>query len=139
MEAPLHQFPFPVPPPPQPQDALLQQAVAARALMMAGKRAPLQATAAAGREQCPRCASRDTKFCYYNNYNTAQPRHFCRACRRYWTLGDPSATSPWAGPRASASARRGPPAPWPPPPPRRLRKRQQRPPAARSPSLQQQC
>ncbi|GJM95298.1 hypothetical protein PR202_ga12015 [Eleusine coracana subsp. coracana] len=40
-----------------------------------------------GREQCPRCASRDTKFCYYNNYNTAQPRHFCRACRRYWTLG----------------------------------------------------
>jgi hypothetical protein len=87
MEAPLHQFPFPVPPLPQPQDALLQQAVAARALMMAGKRAPLQATAAAGREQCPRCASRDTKFCYYNNYNTAQPRHFCRACRRYWTLG----------------------------------------------------
>ncbi|KAJ1266085.1 hypothetical protein BS78_08G124000 [Paspalum vaginatum] len=43
--------------------------------------------AAVGREQCPRCASRDTKFCYYNNYNTAQPRHFCRACRRYWTLG----------------------------------------------------
>ncbi|EAZ21063.1 hypothetical protein OsJ_36708 [Oryza sativa Japonica Group] len=40
-----------------------------------------------GREQCPRCALRDTKFCYYNNYNTAQPRHFCRACRRYWTLG----------------------------------------------------
>ncbi|KAL5218792.1 hypothetical protein ABZP36_019476 [Zizania latifolia] len=40
-----------------------------------------------GREQCPRCASHDTKFCYYNNYNTSQPRHFCRACRRYWTLG----------------------------------------------------
>uniref|UniRef100_A0A0E0KGC5 Dof zinc finger protein n=1 Tax=Oryza punctata TaxID=4537 RepID=A0A0E0KGC5_ORYPU len=39
------------------------------------------------REQCPRCASHDTKFCYYNNYNTSQPRHFCRACRRYWTLG----------------------------------------------------
>ncbi|TVU49385.1 hypothetical protein EJB05_00693, partial [Eragrostis curvula] len=38
---------------------------------------------AMGREQCPR----DTKFCYYNNYNMAQPRHFCRACRRYWTLG----------------------------------------------------
>ncbi|AQK64239.1 dof zinc finger protein DOF3.4 [Zea mays] len=38
-------------------------------------------------EQCPRCASHDTKFCYYNNYNTSQPRHFCRACRRYWTLG----------------------------------------------------
>ncbi|KAG8049119.1 hypothetical protein GUJ93_ZPchr0009g1824 [Zizania palustris] len=45
------------------------------------------AVAAGGREQCPRCSSRDTKFCYYNNYNTAQPRHFCRACRRYWTLG----------------------------------------------------
>ncbi|CAD6267211.1 unnamed protein product [Miscanthus lutarioriparius] len=88
MEAPLHQFP--VPPPPLPQDALLQQAVAAGALMMAaGNKAP-SATAAGpgpGREQCPRCASRDTKFCYYNNYNTAQPRHFCRACRRYWTLG----------------------------------------------------
>ncbi|KAJ0961046.1 hypothetical protein J5N97_008569 [Dioscorea zingiberensis] len=40
-----------------------------------------------GGERCPRCESRDTKFCYYNNYNTAQPRHFCRACRRYWTLG----------------------------------------------------
>ncbi|GJM95906.1 hypothetical protein PR202_ga12694 [Eleusine coracana subsp. coracana] len=43
-------------------------------------------------EQCPRCASHDTKFCYYNNYNTSQPRHFCRACRRYWTLGGSSAT-----------------------------------------------
>ncbi|KAG0521482.1 hypothetical protein BDA96_08G164500 [Sorghum bicolor] len=99
MEAPLHQFPVP-PPPPLPQDALLrQQAVAARALMMAaaaaaaaGNKAPpsslsLAAAAKPGREQCPRCASRDTKFCYYNNYNTAQPRHFCRACRRYWTLG----------------------------------------------------
>lgn len=39
------------------------------------------------RERCPRCESQDTKFCYYNNYNTAQPRHFCRSCRRYWTLG----------------------------------------------------
>ncbi|XP_073005835.1 uncharacterized protein [Typha latifolia] len=39
------------------------------------------------REQCPRCESHDTKFCYYNNYNTSQPRHFCKACRRYWTLG----------------------------------------------------
>jgi hypothetical protein len=86
MEAPLHQFPVPAPLPP-PQDAMLQQAVAAGALMMAaaGNKAP--PTATAGREQCPRCASRDTKFCYYNNYNTAQPRHFCRACRRYWTLG----------------------------------------------------
>ncbi|KAG0450947.1 hypothetical protein HPP92_026641 [Vanilla planifolia] len=44
-------------------------------------------TAQPRRERCPRCTSRDTKFCYFNNYNTSQPRHFCRACRRYWTLG----------------------------------------------------
>ncbi|XP_042467726.1 dof zinc finger protein DOF1.6-like [Zingiber officinale] len=43
--------------------------------------------AGAGRERCPRCESRDTKFCYYNNYNMSQPRHFCKSCRRYWTLG----------------------------------------------------
>ncbi|XP_010941869.1 uncharacterized protein [Elaeis guineensis] len=46
-----------------------------------------EAAAERGRERCPRCDSRDTKFCYYNNYNTSQPRHFCRSCRRYWTLG----------------------------------------------------
>jgi hypothetical protein len=45
------------------------------------------ATAAAEGDPCPRCESRDTKFCYYNNYNTAQPRHFCKGCRRYWTKG----------------------------------------------------
>ncbi|CAL4905532.1 unnamed protein product [Urochloa decumbens] len=103
MEAPLHQLPLPLPPfPPamqQEQDtaavgaALLRQAAAARAIMMTAasqshqQQPPAPAPAMAGREQCPRCASRDTKFCYYNNYNTAQPRHFCRACRRYWTLG----------------------------------------------------
>jgi hypothetical protein len=27
---------------------------------------------------CPRCASEETKFCYYNNYNIKQPRYFCR-------------------------------------------------------------
>ncbi|XP_037488030.1 dof zinc finger protein 3-like isoform X1 [Triticum dicoccoides] len=37
--------------------------------------------------ECPRCSSTDTKFCYYNNYSTAQPRHYCRTCRRYWTHG----------------------------------------------------
>ncbi|EEE59214.1 hypothetical protein OsJ_11170 [Oryza sativa Japonica Group] len=63
-----------------------------------------------GREQCPRCASRDTKFCYYNNYNTAQPRHFCRACRRYWTLGGSLRNVPIGGstrkrPRPSRPAR----------------------------------
>ncbi|KAK3165045.1 hypothetical protein QOZ80_1AG0028260 [Eleusine coracana subsp. coracana] len=36
---------------------------------------------------CPRCGSRETKFCYFNNYNVRQPRHLCRACRRYWTEG----------------------------------------------------
>ncbi|XP_010551439.1 PREDICTED: cyclic dof factor 5 [Tarenaya hassleriana] len=36
---------------------------------------------------CPRCKSKDTKFCYYNNYNMNQPRHFCKNCQRYWTAG----------------------------------------------------
>lgn len=36
---------------------------------------------------CPRCNSLDTKFCYYNNYNVNQPRHFCKHCQRYWTAG----------------------------------------------------
>lgn len=36
---------------------------------------------------CPRCNSLDTKFCYYNNYNVNQPRHFCKGCQRYWTAG----------------------------------------------------
>ncbi|KAL5579404.1 hypothetical protein UlMin_011846 [Ulmus minor] len=37
--------------------------------------------------KCPRCESTNTKFCYYNNYNLSQPRHFCKNCRRYWTKG----------------------------------------------------
>ncbi|GER49963.1 Dof zinc finger protein, partial [Striga asiatica] len=36
---------------------------------------------------CPRCKSTDTKFCYFNNYNVNQPRHFCKGCQRYWTDG----------------------------------------------------
>ena len=36
---------------------------------------------------CPRCQSIDTKFCYFNNYNVNQPRHFCKGCQRYWTAG----------------------------------------------------
>ncbi|KAK2429103.1 cyclic dof factor [Trifolium repens] len=36
---------------------------------------------------CPRCKNMDTKFCYYNNYNVKQPRHFCKNCQRYWTAG----------------------------------------------------
>ncbi|XWS47906.1 hypothetical protein CRYUN_Cryun13aG0026200 [Craigia yunnanensis] len=37
--------------------------------------------------KCPRCDSLNTKFCYYNNYNLSQQRHFCKSCRRYWTKG----------------------------------------------------
>lgn len=53
---------------------------------------PTTATAntAGGDQQnlrCPRCDSSNTKFCYYNNYNLTQPRHFCKTCRRYWTKG----------------------------------------------------
>ncbi|KAG6521603.1 hypothetical protein ZIOFF_018728 [Zingiber officinale] len=36
---------------------------------------------------CPRCKSTNTKFCYYNNYSLAQPRYFCKTCKRYWTEG----------------------------------------------------
>ncbi|KQJ90639.1 dof zinc finger protein MNB1A [Brachypodium distachyon] len=50
-------------------------------------RRPKGYQALAQAEACPRCESRDTKFCYYNNYNTTQPRHYCRSCRRYWTKG----------------------------------------------------
>ncbi|XP_052181903.1 dof zinc finger protein DOF1.4-like, partial [Diospyros lotus] len=38
-------------------------------------------------QRCPRCSSPNTKFCYYNNYSLSQPRHFCKACKRYWTRG----------------------------------------------------
>jgi len=36
---------------------------------------------------CPRCDSTNTKFCYFNNSNINQPRHFCKSCQRYWTAG----------------------------------------------------
>ncbi|RRT68464.1 hypothetical protein B296_00015210 [Ensete ventricosum] len=56
--------------------------------------APFQAAAAKSqipepeeKLRCPRCDSTNTKFCYYNNYNLFQPRHFCKSCRRYWTKG----------------------------------------------------
>ncbi|KAH0700522.1 hypothetical protein KY285_014764 [Solanum tuberosum] len=50
---------------------------------------PAAASANANSEnlRCPRCDSPNTKFCYYNNYNLTQPRHFCKTCRRYWTKG----------------------------------------------------
>ncbi|CAD6259063.1 unnamed protein product [Miscanthus lutarioriparius] len=53
--------------------------------------------------ECPRCRSTNTKFCYYNNYSTAQPRHFCRACRRYWTHGGTLRDVPVGGASRRAS------------------------------------
>ncbi|KAE8680741.1 Dof zinc finger protein DOF1.7 [Hibiscus syriacus] len=55
--------------------------------------------------KCPRCDSVNTKFCYYNNYNLSQPRHFCKNCRRYWTKGGalrniPSVAAPAKPPNA---------------------------------------
>ncbi|XP_071714519.1 cyclic dof factor 1-like [Rutidosis leptorrhynchoides] len=43
---------------------------------------------------CPRCNSMDTKFCYYNNYNINQPRHYCKNCQRYWTAGGTMRNTP---------------------------------------------
>ncbi|XP_074574684.1 uncharacterized protein LOC141831167 [Curcuma longa] len=59
-------------------------------MMVAGEKLPMNSNvkaAAAGAVRCPRCDSGNTKFCYYNNYSLSQPRHFCRACKRYWTRG----------------------------------------------------
>ncbi|KAI4378615.1 hypothetical protein MLD38_016071 [Melastoma candidum] len=47
--------------------------------------------------KCPRCESTNTKFCYFNNYNLLQPRHFCKSCRRYWTRGGALRTVPVGG------------------------------------------
>ncbi|XP_019433426.1 PREDICTED: dof zinc finger protein DOF1.4-like isoform X2 [Lupinus angustifolius] len=49
--------------------------------------------------KCPRCDSTNTKFCYYNNYNKSQPRHFCRACKRHWTKGGTLRNVPVGGVR----------------------------------------
>lgn len=48
---------------------------------------------------CPRCDSTNTKFCYYNNYNKTQPRHFCKACKRHWTKGGTLRNVPVGGGR----------------------------------------
>ncbi|CAO2165894.1 unnamed protein product [Urochloa humidicola] len=74
--APQPQSP-PLQPPPPPAAALQLQAAGAGA-GGGGTGEPLP---------CPRCGSRETKFCYFNNYNVRQPRHLCRSCRRYWTAG----------------------------------------------------
>lgn len=75
--------------------------------------------------KCPRCDSLNTKFCYYNNYNLSQPRHFCKNCRRYWTKGGVLRNVPVGGgcrkskrskPKTSSSSER-PPTPIRPPAP----------------------
>ncbi|RLM91380.1 dof zinc finger protein DOF1.3 [Panicum miliaceum] len=64
---------------PRPQQQQQHQDTAeARAAAVASSAPPLP---------CPRCRSRNTKFCYFNNYNVNQPRHFCKDCHRYWTAG----------------------------------------------------
>lgn len=55
--------------------------------------------------QCPRCESTNTKFCYYNNYNLSQPRHFCKDCRRYWTKGGSLRNVPVGGGTRKSSKR----------------------------------
>ncbi|KAF2533474.1 hypothetical protein F2Q70_00032545 [Brassica cretica] len=54
---------------------------------------------------CPRCDSANTKFCYYNNYNFSQPRHFCKSCRRYWTHGGTLRDIPVGGGTRKAAKR----------------------------------
>ncbi|KAL5774524.1 hypothetical protein ACOSP7_012081 [Xanthoceras sorbifolium] len=49
--------------------------------------------------KCPRCDSINTKFCYYNNYNKSQPRHFCKTCKRHWTKGGTLRNVPVGGGR----------------------------------------
>ncbi|PIN07641.1 hypothetical protein CDL12_19786 [Handroanthus impetiginosus] len=58
---------------------------------------PLQQQAE--RLNCPRCGSANTKFCYYNNYNKSQPRHFCKSCKRHWTKGGTLRNVPVGGGR----------------------------------------
>ncbi|XP_073027212.1 uncharacterized protein [Primulina eburnea] len=49
--------------------------------------------------KCPRCGSTNTKFCYFNNYNKSQPRHFCKSCKRHWTKGGTLRNVPAGGGR----------------------------------------
>ncbi|XXG45926.1 hypothetical protein AAC387_Pa02g0885 [Persea americana] len=58
--------------------------------------------------KCPRCNSTNTKFCYYNNYNLSQPRHFCKNCRRYWTKGGSLRNIPVGGGSRKNSKRSNP-------------------------------
>ena len=73
----------------------MERALRGKEVMMGGHREPPK--------RCPRCESTNTKFCYYNNYSQSQPRHFCKACRRYWTEGGTLRNVPQGG----GSHRRG--------------------------------
>ncbi|GFQ07257.1 dof zinc finger protein pbf [Phtheirospermum japonicum] len=55
--------------------------------------------------KCPRCSSTNTKFCYYNNYNKSQPRHFCKSCKRHWTKGGTLRNVPVGGGRKNKRPR----------------------------------
>ncbi|WVZ01197.1 hypothetical protein V8G54_027266 [Vigna mungo] len=78
--------------------------------------------------KCPRCDSVNTKFCYYNNYNLSQPRHFCKNCRRYWTKGGALRNIPVGGgsrknakrSSSSTNTKRASPSPAPEPDPTRV-------------------
>nr|XP_017224984.1 PREDICTED: dof zinc finger protein DOF4.6-like [Daucus carota subsp. sativus] len=37
--------------------------------------------------RCPRCDSEETKFAYFNNNKTSQPRYRCNNCKKLWTNG----------------------------------------------------
>ncbi|GJT41256.1 zinc finger, Dof-type containing protein [Tanacetum coccineum] len=56
--------------------------------------------------KCPRCDSANTKFCYYNNYNKTQPRHYCKACKRHWTKGGTLRNVPVGGGRKNKRTKR---------------------------------
>ncbi|XP_060192302.1 dof zinc finger protein DOF4.7-like [Lycium barbarum] len=58
--------------------------------------------------KCPRCDSINTKFCYYNNYNKSQPRHYCKGCKRHWTEGGTLRNVPVGGGRKNKRLRTDP-------------------------------
>ncbi|KAL2241715.1 UNVERIFIED_CONTAM: Dof zinc finger protein DOF3.6 [Sesamum indicum] len=59
--------------------------------------APQQQQQASTPLKCPRCASLDTKFRYFNNHSLAQPRHYCKTCKRQWTVGGNLRNIPFGG------------------------------------------
>ncbi|KAG6495548.1 dof zinc finger protein 5-like [Zingiber officinale] len=71
----------------QPNEEKEEEAAAPPPRDVQDEMAAAREAAAAVALPCPRCKSKETKFCYFNNYNVNQPRHFCKACHRYWTAG----------------------------------------------------